>query len=249
MSPTSTWEPIRTGTVSDQIAERILEMVRRDRLRPGDRLPPERELASLLGVGRPSLREALRSLKAEGKLNIRHGIGVFVADPAVTVNLRSVMQRDQLNLEELYAMREVLELPAAAWAAENQDMGKIRAVIRAHEALSVASHDPEPDFQMIEKLDATFHLRIVEAAGNRFLASTQGVLQEILIEGMETTLRVPGRLERSRSDHTRILDAILAGDAPAARRAAKTHIDGARRAAILRRQQQSEDRAGSKSEG
>ncbi|KRE81445.1 FadR/GntR family transcriptional regulator [Arthrobacter sp. Soil764] len=237
MAMNPTWGPIRQGNVSDLIAQRILEVIRSDELRPGDRLPPERELASMLGVGRPALREALRALKAQGRVNIRHGSGVFVADPAVTANLRSALQADDLDLEELYDMREVLELPAAAWAAQNGDADKLDAVVKAYEAITEASLQESADWKRLEELDAAFHLRIVEAAGNRFLVSTQGVLQEILIEGMETTLRVPGRLEKSRRDHKRILDAILAGDPVAARRAARIHIEGARRAALERRKQ------------
>lgn len=238
MATNPSWGPIRQGSVSDLIAQRILEVIRSDELRPGDRLPPERELAAMLGVGRPALREALRALKAQGRINIRHGIGVFVADPAVTANLRSAFHRDDLDVEELYDMREVLELPAAAWAAENRDPEKLDAVAKAYEAITAASLEENVDWVRLEELDAAFHLRIVEAAGNRFLVSTQGVLQEILIEGMETTLRAPGRLEKSRRDHKRILDAILAGDPVAARRAARAHIEGARKAALERRKQE-----------
>lgn len=238
MASNPSWAPIRQGNVSDLIAQRILEVIRSDELHPGDRLPPERELAAMLGVGRPSLREALRALKAQGRVNIRHGIGVFVADPAITANLRSALHQDDLDIEELYDMREVLELPAAAWAAENGDPEKIQAVTDAYQAITAASLEERVDWKRLEELDAAFHLRIVEAAGNRFLVSTQGVLQDILIEGMETTLRVPGRLEKSRRDHKRILDAIVAGDPVAARRAARAHIDGARQAALHRHQQE-----------
>jgi GntR family transcriptional repressor for pyruvate dehydrogenase complex len=218
--------------VSDLVAERILNMIQSDLLRPGDRLPPERELSALLGVGRPALREALRALKAEGKVIIKHGIGVFVADPAVTVTLRSAISRNELDLAELYDMREVLELPAAEWAARNQDAPRLQAVQAAHDELATASATVKPDWQQLQELDAAFHLRIVEAAGNRFLASSQGVLQEILMEGMETTLRLPGRLAISRIEHKRILEAVLSGDPEAARKAALLHIASARKAAF-----------------
>jgi GntR family transcriptional repressor for pyruvate dehydrogenase complex len=90
------------------------------------------------------------------------------------------------------------------------------------------------DFDRLQQLDAQFHLRIVEAAGNRFLSQTLDVLQGILSTGMRTTLTIPGRLESSRRDHQRILDAVLAGDAAGARRAAKAHVAAARRAALSR---------------
>jgi GntR family transcriptional repressor for pyruvate dehydrogenase complex len=94
------------------------------------------------------------------------------------------------------------------------------------------------DWRRLQDLDSAFHLRIVEAAGNRFLARTQGVLQEILSAGMGTTLRLPGRLEKSRVEHARILTAVMSGNPVAARRAALTHINGARKAALSRLHEQ-----------
>lgn len=228
----SMWIPLRQGSVSDLIARRILEVISADKLKPGDQLPPERELAALLGTSRPSLREALQSLKARGYLDIKHGAGVFVADPATTRSLREALSADHLSLTELFDMREVLELPAAEWAARAGDPDKLAKVQEAYETLQAASAPPINDWRKLQELDAGFHMRIVEAAGNRFLTRTLGVLQEILSRGMETTLQAPGRLERSRSDHKRILDAVLAGDPAAARRAAKAHIRGARSAAL-----------------
>lgn len=228
------WVPLRQGKVSDLIARRILDVISTDRLKPGDRLPPERELAGLLGTSRPSLREALRSLKAQGYLEIRHGAGVFVADPATTRSLREALSTEKMSLTELFDMREVLELPAAEWAARTGDAGKLAAVEAAYETLRSASLEAEPDWHRLQQFDALFHMRIVEASGNRFLMRTLGVLQEILARGMETTLPVPGRLEKSRRDHERILAALRAGDPVAARRAARTHVRGARSAALAR---------------
>jgi GntR family transcriptional regulator, transcriptional repressor for pyruvate dehydrogenase complex len=193
----------------------------------------------MLGTSRPSLREALQALRARGWIDIRHGSGVFVADPATTRSLREALLAEEVSLRELFDMREVLELPAAAWAAKHGDRGKLTAVQQAYDALMAAastgtSDDPADgvDWARLQELDATFHLRIVEAADNRFLARTQGVLQEILAAGMGTTLRLPGRLERSRGEHARILAAVLSGNQAAARRAALTHINSARRAAL-----------------
>lgn len=232
------WVPIRQGSVSDLIARSIVDMIASESLRPGDRLPPERDLAALLGVGRPSLREALRSLKSQGRVDIRHGAGVFVADPETTRALRTALYAEAIDLEELFNMREVLELPAAAWAARNGDVTKVKKVVEAYETAAAASLEPDLDWNHLGALDAAFHLRIVEAADNQFLARTQGILQEILSRGMETTLRIPGRLEKSRADHRRIMDAILAGNPTAARRAAQVHIRAARKAALGRMRQE-----------
>ncbi|GAA4617332.1 MULTISPECIES: FadR/GntR family transcriptional regulator [Saccharopolyspora] len=226
------WVPLRQGSVSDLIAERILHAIKSQDLQPGDRLPPERELAARLGTSRPSLREALRSLRASGHVEIKHGSGVFVADPRGSHALRDAIASEELTLTELFDMREVLEVPATAWAARNQDRELLAKVTEAFHALDRCARSAEIDWAELRTLDSAFHLRIVEAAGNRFLTRTETVLQDILARGMQTTLQLPGRLERSRRDHARIHEAVIAGDPVAARRAAKAHIDGARRAAL-----------------
>lgn len=228
------WPSMRQATTADRIMRQIADHIAAQRLRPGDRLPPERELAGLLGVSRPSLREALRSLQAGGQVSIRHGSGVFVAEPASSVELRQRLVDQELSLRELYDMREVLELPAAQWSARNRDPERLSAVQAAFDALELASRANPVDFGRLQALDAAFHLRIVEAAGNRFLSQTQGVLQGILATGMSTTLTIPGRLERSRLEHGRIWEAILTGNATAARRAAQAHVASARKAALAR---------------
>lgn len=234
MESTDPWQPVRQGNVSDLITRRILEVISSERLSPGDRLPPERELAKRLGVGRPALREALGALKAQGRVEIRHGIGVFVADPESTKALREALYAEELDIEELFDMREVLEVAAATWAAEKRDPERLRALAEAYEIVAAASDQPEVDWTHLQQLDARFHLAVFHAAENRFLAQTRGVLQELLSRGMETTLRLPGRLEQSRMDHQRIYEAIAAGDPEAARSAVRAHIRGARAAAVSR---------------
>lgn len=228
------WEPLGQGKVSDRIAQQILVLIAEEQLRSGDRLPAERELAALLGVSRPSLREAVRSLQAQGHLDVRHGSGVFVAEPHTARELRAAVVHQQVTVDELFAMREVLELPAASWAAELHDTDKLEVVQRAFDVLVAAAAERRVDFEKMRALDTAFHLSIVDAAGNRFLKQTAGVLHDMLTAGMQTTLRVPGRLEASKREHDRIVAALARGDAAAARRAAQDHIRGAHAAALSR---------------
>lgn len=230
------WQHLGGGSIRERIEQQVLRVIEEGRLKPGERLPPERELASMLGVSRPSLREALRFLQSRGVLSIRHGVGVFVEAPAPQQQLYSATARQQMSLEELFAMREVLEVPAAQWAAERRDPEGIERLTDAYEAMqAIAGTDREHlDFAELGAADARFHMAIVDAAGNRFLQQTLGVLQRILAEGMETTLTVTGRLERSRVEHERIFTAIVDGDPGAARRHIGTHIRNARKAAMAR---------------
>ncbi|MGH9109842.1 MAG: FadR/GntR family transcriptional regulator [Acidimicrobiales bacterium] len=230
---TEIWKPVKEpGNLTDRIVTRIDELVDADRIAPGGRLPAEREMARMLGVSRPALREALKVLEVQGRLVVKHGQGVFVArnaGEAVAQRLANL----ELTLLELYDMRAVLEVPASGWAAEvvtPHDIARLADALAAEEAARV-----EPiDFTQLGKLDAAFHLVIVEVASNRFLSQTVGVLQEMLASGMETTLTVAGRVGASREEHRRIFEAIVSGNAEAARKMVTMHIDHARSAALTR---------------
>jgi GntR family transcriptional regulator, transcriptional repressor for pyruvate dehydrogenase complex len=231
------WQSVApVGTVSDRIAQQILKLISTDEIKPGDRLPSERDLAALLGVSRPSVREAVKALEAQGRLRVRHGQGVFVASPPAEKDLRAALAQQELTLGELFAMREVLEVPAAGWAASAGDEARIAATAAALDDMNRAIRTAPADFERLRALDSAFHMRIVEAAGNRFLKQTLGVLQEMLATSMETTLLLPGRLAKSRTEHERILDALRRGDSAGARAAARRHIRSAQGAARLRLQ-------------
>jgi GntR family transcriptional regulator, transcriptional repressor for pyruvate dehydrogenase complex len=231
------WQSVApVGTVSDRIEQQILKLITTEEIKPGDRLPSERDLAVLLGVSRPSVREAVKSLEAHGRLQVRHGQGVFVTAPPSEKELRAALAQQELSLGELFAMREVLEVPAAGWAASAGDEAHIAAAAAALEDMDRVIRASPTDFARLQARDAAFHMRIVEAAGNRFLEQTLGILQEMLATGMETTLRLPGRLMKSRAEHEAILGALRRGDSAAARAAARKHIRSAQHAARLRLQ-------------
>jgi GntR family transcriptional regulator, transcriptional repressor for pyruvate dehydrogenase complex len=228
------WALGRQGTLAALVEQRILALINSRQLHPGGRLPSERQLAELLGVSRPPLREALSSLRARGILDVRHGAGIFIADAGSGRDLRQALLAEEVSIRELFEMREALEAPAAAWAARNPDSTHLDSISDAFDRLNAASARREPDWDRLRELDTEFHLRIIEAAGNRFMLKTLEVLNEMLRKGMETTLRWPGRLEASRQEHGLIVKAILAHNVTAARRATATHIHGAQRVALER---------------
>ena len=227
------WQPVKApGSLTERIILRIEEFLATKETPAGGRLPAEREMARLLGVSRPALREAVKVLEAQGRLVVRHGQGVFVATTAGDAVAQRLLNLE-LTLQELYDMREVLEVPAVGWAvgvATAQDIAMLADTLATEEAARA-----EPiDFDRLGKLDAAFHLAIVEIAKNRFLHQTLGVLQEMLASGMETTLTVPGRAEASREEHRRIFEAMVSRDSTGAREAVATHIAHAREAALSR---------------
>jgi GntR family transcriptional regulator, transcriptional repressor for pyruvate dehydrogenase complex len=231
--PTIAWREIGDrSSVPERVASEILRYIEAERLVPEDRLPSERSLAELLGVSRPSVREGVKFLEARGYLVVRRGQGVFIQRPPLYEGLRHGMDEQRLTFSQLFDMREVLEVPAAGWAAAIHNEPALDEVERALDQLNKAAAAPVKDWALLRDLDAEFHMKIVAAAANPFLNQTLGVLNELLRSGMNTTLPIPGRLEKSRRDHARILAALRAGDETEAKSAARSHIRAAYRAAL-----------------
>lgn len=240
--PQQPWRTVRQSAVTARIKGEILRVMTERRLEPGNRLPSERELATLLEASRPSVREALQVMQAEGLVHVRHGAGTFVAEPETRQRLRSSLTSSH-DLTQLFDMREILEVPATQWAAERQ-LPALTGVREAFAAMDDHLRRGDPDWDEMQRLDITFHTRIVQASGNLLLEQTQSVIYDMVLEGMRTTLTVPGRMEQSRRDHDRILGALEAGDPHEAGRAALAHIHGARAAADARREEITRPRDG-----
>ena len=215
-----------------RIATQLMDLIELQKLSPGDKLPPERQLADLLEVSRPSLREALHILQAQGLVQIKHGQGTYVQEPIVAQELRASMMSKTHGLNELFDAREVLEVPASKWAAAKatkEDIRLLRATLNQIETVTSAS---PIDYDQLQLLDAKFHLTIVGIAENRFINQTLNVLQDVMKMSMETTLRLPGRSEVSKREHNAILDAIEAGDGELVSKLTLQHISGARAVAL-----------------
>jgi GntR family transcriptional repressor for pyruvate dehydrogenase complex len=136
------------------------------------------------------------------------------------------------GLNELFDAREVLEVPASKWAAEKatkEDLRLLRATLNQID--TVAATLPV-DYDQLQLLDAKFHLTIVGIAGNRFINQTLNVLQDVMKMSMETTLRLPGRSDISRTEHSEILGAIENGNGELAAKLTLKHITGARATAL-----------------
>lgn len=215
-----------------RIATQLIELIELQKLVPGDKLLPERQLADLLAVSRPSLREALHILQAQGLVQIKHGQGTFVQEPVVAQELRASVMTKTHGLNELFDAREVLEVPASKWAAEKAQKEDIRLLQATLNQIDTITAIEPIDYHQLQVLDAKFHLTIVGIAGNRFINQTLNVLQDVMRMSMETTLRLPGRSEISRREHYEILAAIENGDGELASKLTLQHITGARKTAL-----------------
>ena len=206
----------------------LLDHIESQGLQGGERLEPERELAKILGISRPSLREAIQILQVQGRLRVKHGIGIFLLDQADGEKLRESLRTAQHRIEELFQMREILEAPAVEWAAERRSEEQLAEMKLAARALNQAIARKPVDFENLRRLDMEFHLTIVRSAQNQFLNQTLGTLQEIMFHSMDTTLKLPGRVDSSEHEHGMILEAIEKRDSITARLMIIQHIHNAR---------------------
>jgi len=222
-SPEPEFHAVRKGRRYEPVAEQIQRLIASGALSPGDRLPPERELAAKFGVGRSSLRDAIRTLEVMGIVESRHGRGTVVRDlstDALVVPLASVLAHKRELVAELLDVRRMIEPALAARAAANateEELSRLEDILR-RQAEKVRRGE-----RSIEE-DSEFHYGIALAADNSVLLKVVDTLMDLLKETRERSLQVEGRQEKSLAGHCRILAALKQGDADAAEAAMRVHL-------------------------
>ncbi|MBC7872174.1 MAG: FadR family transcriptional regulator [Chitinophagaceae bacterium] len=220
---------VHREAISDQITERILSLIRKHQLRPGDRLPPERELALLMGVSRATVREALRSLAMMNVVELKHGSGTFVTslEPQLLVeNFALVFSLTDNSFLQLIEAREVIEPGATALAAQrvtDEEIIQLEDILRrSWECL----HNNPADFA---QLDIEFHVKTAEFSRNVLLTRIMQAIAQMSIASSQRTagehhdVRIK-RVERATRMHQGILDAIKARDPELARQRMFEHL-------------------------
>jgi GntR family transcriptional repressor for pyruvate dehydrogenase complex len=219
-------EPMGRATLADRLATLLSSHIDAGLLAPGDRLPTEAQLCAEHGVSRSVVREAVHRLKSRGQLHARQGSGVFVAAPA----MHKPLEFDPRVLDSVSAVvhvvevRRVLEGAMAAMAAERATRAQVSALRKALLAIDAAAAAGRDGVEE----DLAFHRAIGEATGNPQFSLLLGFLEQYLREAMRITRGNEARridfMEAVRKEHRGIVDAIAAGDARAARRAANSHL-------------------------
>lgn len=215
--------PIVRESVPEQVARRILDLVVARSLRPGDQLPPERDLAESLGVSRPSVREAIRGLQILGVVRSRQGGGHVItaldAD-AILGPIRFFLSLEEGNIRALYDARSLIESDVARRAAQamaDQDLAAAGAILDAQGATLT---DPVA----FRASDFAFHEAIWAGCGNPFLKRIGESLNVLGLEVRTRASETPGVLARSFADHRRLLDRLVARDPEGAAQAAEAHM-------------------------
>lgn len=224
------FQRIQSEKLSHSVIRQIEQLVLRGILRPGERLPSERELSEKLGVSRPSLREALAELQDRGLLETRAGAGVFVADVLGSSFSDALIQlfakHDEAVFDYLAFRRDLEGLAAdrAARLGSETDLKVVDAIFRKMEA---AHSKRNPDEESM--LDAEFHLAIVEASHNVIMLHMMRSMFDLLREGVFYNRKIMFKQRATRDQlleqHRAINDALQARDPLGAREAVQRHLD------------------------
>jgi DNA-binding FadR family transcriptional regulator len=207
-----------------QIADQIAALIKRGEYKPGQRLPPERDLAQQLGVSRPSVREALIALEVEGYVEVRIGSGVYVERNGARASAGRVALPPDSGPFELIHARRFIESECAALAARHATGAQIRQM---KAALASMGRDGRRNVAPLDG-DQAFHLHVAEASGNSALAMVVRTLWAQrtgpLFLRLEHHFDTPGLWQAAIKEHQAVLSAIEAHDASAARAAMRFHL-------------------------
>lgn len=217
---------IQRQKLFEQVANHLEQQILGGALKPGDRLPPERDLQAAFGVGRPAIREALITLERAGLVEIGNGAPARVAMPtaaglisAFLPSVRQMLSRPEGN-RQLQAVRLLIEVGLvreAARGATSEDIAGLRAALSENEA---CRHDREAFIDS----DVAFHYVFARMARNEVFLAIHDAMTAWLREQRVIALRAEGETDRACAAHARILEAVEARDPDAAEAAMRDHL-------------------------
>lgn len=222
------FEPIpykANHNISQEVVVRLREMIHHGEIKSGDKLPPERDLARLLNVSRPTLRAGIRSLVAIGVLQSKQGAGTFVVDNEGPPSLDG----DQLKLlvslrgftsAEMFEARLALEMAVAGLAAERATSDQLASLAEELAGIFASIDDPE---QFLVH-DMNFHQLVAAASSNRILTSLMNMIATILFDVRSKTVKRARDLKESAEMHRVIYRAIRDRNPEEARNAMREHL-------------------------
>lgn len=215
-------------SVTDEAIVRIRELITSGRISPGDRLPPEQELAVMLGISRSSLREAVKALSQAKVLDVRRGDGTYVTslEPELLLSGMSVvvdLMQDS-TLVEVFEVRKLLEPAATALAAQRISDAEVQSLRDSLQDMRSA-HDPED----LVRRDMEFHAQVACATGNSSLCSILEAISTRALRARIWRASISGMKTMTLSQHSLILEALAARDSVLARSAATIHVSESER--------------------
>lgn len=210
--------------VTTQLVQQIRRLMTETGLKPGDRVPPQRELALRLGASRPTVREAVLQLEGMGLIRIEPARGAFVAEgfdrPEADVTGWTFEQR--FSEVEIYQLRFALEASTAQLAARHASQDDIGRLSQLNEAMRAAIEQS----RFLDAMEADFalHMAIAEIAGNRAIRDILGLYRPIITRSQRPPVQEPARLQEAFGEHGAILRALSRRDGETAAVAMRHHI-------------------------
>jgi GntR family transcriptional regulator, transcriptional repressor for pyruvate dehydrogenase complex len=237
----------KNGTTAEEVAARLRDMIHSGELAAGDRLPPERDLAKILGVSRPTLRAGIRSLSTVGILQSKQGAGTFVAERGESPTLDSSPLRMLSALhgftsDEMFEARLALEMSIAGLAARRANSEHMTRL--AEEIAGMYASLSNPEQYLVH--DMRFHQTIAAASDNRILTSLMNMVATILFDSRSKTVHRALDLKQSAEQHHDIYRAIREKDPEAAEQAMHDHLIETQKAQALEDRQNRNGDTGSK---
>lgn len=214
--------PIARRKVYELLAERLTGEISSGRLKPGQAIPTERDLTRSYRVGRSSVREALRMLESQGLVTSPGNGTLVVAGDQHLLNqsLRTLLALNKVNLRELYEVRKILEVEAAALAAERRSPESLRRI----EQTVTEMADGLESQERFSEADLRFHLEVAAATRNRVIMRMMGGIRDLLHRALASIYQIPGSPGRTLEQHRAIARGITTGSATAARHAMRRHL-------------------------
>jgi GntR family transcriptional repressor for pyruvate dehydrogenase complex len=225
-------EPIKQRTISEDVINRILEMIRTRQIKPGERLPAERELSEMLQVSRPPLREALRTLAFMNVIDIRSGSGAYITDlhtATLLEHLDFIYTLDRAAVADLFMVRKINEPAIAEIAARritDEQLAQLDDIVRS-------LRENEGNLPVLIDLDMKLHETIIDAADNPLLKRMMETVWHLSRLAREQTIQVDRIREQAKTDHEAIVAALHERNGSKAREAMRTHIENIEKAYFL----------------
>ncbi len=219
-------KPVRPQKISDQVFEQLKELIFRGKLKPGDKLTPEREMAISMDVSRTTIRNAINRLVTMGLVEHKQGRGTFVAvpDPADGNPFAAVMTTPDATIYDLLEVRMALECMAASLAAERASRADISAM---EQSLDEMEKEVKAG-RLGTQADTSFHMAIAYATNNPLHIQVMKNFHDYLLHGIMESLHslyeVPGNIQSILDQHKTIINAIKNRDPAAAYQAMHKHI-------------------------
>jgi GntR family transcriptional regulator, transcriptional repressor for pyruvate dehydrogenase complex len=234
-------KPLKRTDVTQLVVDRLRSLLEQGVLKPGSKLPPEPEMSRLLGISRPSLRQAYKALSILGVLRAVPGDGTYISDSTskiLSMPLTFLMLMRRISLDEIFEFRMVLEAVLASLAAARASESEMRAMTSQIESMAANLDDDKKDQYLVSEYE--FHNCIARAAHNSLMLEIISIVGGLLWETRKALVNVVPDRQKDLEQHRAILDAISGRDSQAAADAMRRHLSSglelAKKKAVIQRE-------------